>query len=38
LEAHEIEDVLCIYKSYFTAEVDLLDQRACWTDSDEDLD
>lgn len=35
LEPHEIEDVLCIYKRYFTGEVaELADKTACWTDDD----
>lgn len=36
LEAHEIEDVLCIYKAYFAGDADLNDERACWTDDDDD--
>jgi hypothetical protein len=37
LEAHEIEDVLCIYKKYFTGERPVLDdESACWIDSDKD--
>ena len=36
LEAHEIEDVLCIYKRYFKDEVYLEDSEACWTDDDID--
>ncbi|MCX5747976.1 MAG: hypothetical protein NT062_36405 [Proteobacteria bacterium] len=36
LEAHEIEDVLCIYKRYFTGEVTQLDEnKSCWIDEDE---
>jgi hypothetical protein len=34
LEAHEIEDVLCIYERYFTGKCDLEDQEACWSDDD----
>jgi hypothetical protein len=38
LEAHEIEDVLCIYKRYFTGECPELDDNdICWLDEvDED--
>ena len=35
LEAHEIEDVLCIYKLYFTGEQrDLDDEATCWVDEE----
>jgi hypothetical protein len=34
LRAHEIEDVLCIYKRYFTGEHELEDEEACWSDDD----
>jgi hypothetical protein len=37
LEAHEIEDVLCIYKRYFTGErPELDDNDVCWLDEVED--
>lgn len=34
LEAHEIEDVLCIYKRYFAGERELAEPDACWSDDD----
>jgi ABC-type Fe3+/spermidine/putrescine transport system ATPase subunit len=34
LAAHEIEDVLCIYKRYFTGERELEEQDSCWSDDD----
>ena len=37
LEPHEIEDVLCIYKRYFTGERLVLDEDTrCWIDSGKD--
>jgi hypothetical protein len=36
LAAHEIEDVLCIYKRYFKGEIELDDSEACWSDDDID--
>jgi len=39
LEFYEIEDVLCIYKSYFAGDVaDVDDALACWTEDEDDED
>lgn len=39
LEMYEIEDVLCIYKRYFTGEqTDLDDNKACWLDDISEMD
>lgn len=37
LEPHELEDVLCLYKKYFTGERLVLDEDpTCWRDSERD--
>jgi hypothetical protein len=34
LDAHEVEDVLCIYKEYFAGKSDLDNADACWVDEE----
>jgi hypothetical protein len=34
LQAHEVEDVLCIYKDYFAGKSDIDDAEACWFDDE----